>query len=146
MLHGILQKAAAMLQKINNLCTVVEVKSVSDFLKFVRPEKNPKVYIFLSWSNYNKLDSEYRSCGIRFTSFLGDGRVVVLNLREEIMLVGLVARDRKKAKQYINVRLLNESVKPPVQIFFALMPNVEVEVKDLYGKLVNQNELKKELF
>ncbi|OGY99185.1 MAG: hypothetical protein A3B13_00570 [Candidatus Liptonbacteria bacterium RIFCSPLOWO2_01_FULL_45_15] len=146
MFQTVLQRAAVAFQKIKNFYTVVETRSIPEFLKFVRNEKNPRIYILLYLLNRNRSDKECRSCCIRFTSFLKDGRAIVLKLHEEIRLFGAVTRDRGKTKQYINVRLLNESVKPPVQIFFALMPNVVVEVRDLYGKLVNQNELKKELF
>ncbi|MDO8664653.1 MAG: hypothetical protein Q7K44_03885 [Candidatus Liptonbacteria bacterium] len=146
MLQNILQSVVAGFHRIKNLYTVVEVKSMNEFLKFVRNEKNPRIYIFLSWMNYNKQNSECVLCGIKFTSFLEDGRAIVLKLREDVRIFGRMARDRKKMKQYINIRLLNESVKPPVQIFFALMPSIEIEVRDLYGKLVNPNELKKELF
>ena len=146
MFQTILHRATVAFQKIKNFYTVVETSSIPEFLKFVRGEKNPRIYILLYLLNRNRSDKEYRSCCIRFTSFLEDGRAVTLNLQEEIMLVGLVARDRKKAKQYINARLLYASVKQPVQIMFALMPSVVVETRDLYGKLVSPDEFKQELF
>lgn len=146
MLQAILQRAVAALQKVKNFYTVVEVNSMAEFLKFVRNEKSPKVYIFLSWADYNKHSNEPRSCFIRFMSFLEDGRAVDLKIQEEVRFFGPRAKDRKTAKLYINCRLLNDSVKPQVQIMVALMPNAEIEVKDLYGRLVNLDEFKPELF
>ncbi len=146
MLKAILQRAVATSRKLKNFFVVVEVRTVPDFLRIIRKEKNPQVYISLYFLDCNRRNSESVPCCINFTSFLEDGSTVVLKLHEEIMLFGRVARDRKKMKQYINWRLLHESVKPPVQIFFALMKNVKIEVRDLYGKLVNPDEFKRELF
>ncbi len=112
----------------------------------MRKEKNHKIYISLYWSIYDKPGSDSRSCDVIFTAFMDDWKTVVLKLREDIKIFGSVARDKKKTKQYINSRLLYESVKPPVQIIFALMPNATIEVRDLYGKPVNLAEFKKELF
>lgn len=147
MLQTILQRAVVAYQQFKNFFAPnIEVGSVSDFLRIVRKEKNPHVYISIYFSDRNRRNSESLPCCINFTSFLEDGSTVVLKLQEDVRFFGRMPRDRKKMKQYINLRLLNESVKPPVQIFFALMPNIAVEVRDLYGKLVNPNEFKRELF
>ncbi|MDP3948421.1 MAG: hypothetical protein Q8Q17_00545 [bacterium] len=142
MLQAILQRAGATSLKLKNFFTVVDVKSMTEFLKVVRAEKNPKIFIFL----HHNLVDWCQLCEIRFESHLSDGKTIVLKLKGEVRLVGSVARDRAKGKEYTNIRLLRENVKPPVQIMFALMPNVVIETRDLYGKLVNQDEFKKELF
>lgn len=146
MLQAILQKAASVSRQLKNFFTVIDAKSMAEFLKFVRKEKNPKIYISLCWSIYDKPGSDSRSCDVIFTAFMDDRKTVVLKLREDIKIFGSVVRDGKKTKQYVNWRLLNDSVKPPVQIMVALMPSATIEVRDLYGKPVNPVELKKELF
>ncbi len=148
MLQELWRKVVASSRQLKNFFVVVEVRSVSDFLKIVRKEKNPQIHISVYFSDRDRRNREAIPCCANFTSFLEDGRTVVLKLQEELRIFGRTTRDSKRMKQYINLQLLHKSVKPPVQVFFALMPNVVVEVRDLYGKLVNPNEfkIKEELF